>query len=92
MAICDLCDNEMNSGESCVEHTILLETGEEIDSPRHNESGSLSVDMSVDSDQCPDCGVEVGGIHHPRCDWARIPDTGEQALMHSTHWPAEETA
>ncbi len=29
---------------------------------------------------CPDCGVEIGKIHQPRCDIARCLNTGLQRL------------
>ena len=80
----------MNSGESCVQHTVLLETGEIIEVPKHDSEGSLNVDLESESDQCPDCGVARGGTHHPHCDWARIPSSQKQILIQAVEWPYQE--
>jgi hypothetical protein len=29
---------------------------------------------------CPDCGVALGGKHHPGCDWERCPRCGQQLI------------
>lgn len=90
MAVCGFCDNEMNSGESCVEHEIVTVDWQNndrinvIDSPHHNARGSLVV-----NGQCDDCGVEPSGIHHPLCDNARNPD-GSQILIDSVEYRTDE--
>lgn len=85
MAKCETCGREMLSAEGCVEHNVLLDNGEVIDAPRHDEDGS----MFGTGDRCGDCGAEPGGVHHSHCDTAQDP-SGTQILIQSVaYWDPE---
>jgi len=88
MTNCKMCGTSMIIENGCIEHKILLSNGDVITSPKHDSSGSLS----LDHDECPDCAAEQDEYHHPHCDWARKPD-GSQILIDAiTYWnPETET-
>lgn len=66
MAICDLCNNEMTTGASCVVDTLHLE-GRAYPLEPHRGRRDAS------SRPCGDCGVAQGGLHHLGCDLQRCP-------------------
>lgn len=92
MGVCGFCGNEMQSGEGCIEHEVVVTRWQNdgridvIDSPRHDSQGSLVVNGF-----CGDCGVEIGEIHHPHCDNARRPD-GTQLLIDSVEYRTDDQA
>ncbi|MDX6515421.1 MAG: hypothetical protein QOH73_1087, partial [Gaiellaceae bacterium] len=36
--------------------------------------------LRLDGDSCNDCGVDLGGLHHPGCDVERCPRCGDQQI------------
>jgi hypothetical protein len=80
-----MCGSEMNEAKGCINHKVLLTNGDVIDSPRHDVGGSIDASKN----RCHDCGAKPGGIHHPRCDWARVAGQ-EQLLSNSVvYWNPE---
>lgn len=65
MAICKYCGKDMLSSDSCVLIPIKhnkknydpLKFGEDCKEGWANKIG-----------KCPDCGIKLGGYHHPGCD------------------------
>lgn len=72
MGVCRYCNKEMLSGGSCLDSGIEFPDGVTLAPIRH--------DKDEDFPQCPDCGVDTGGIHHPGCDWEKCPKCGEQLI------------
>jgi|tagenome__1003787_1003787.scaffolds.fasta_scaffold19421121_2 hypothetical protein len=60
--------------ESCTADLLILSR---LRVPFGEESRSWVED---EFDRCHDCGVEVGGLHHARCDVEECPKCGGQRL------------
>ena len=75
MAICKYCKKEMTIANSC----IKVKVGKY--NPIRYGDEDRGEDYIVDGDdRCHDCGILVGGYHHPGCDWEECPSCGGQAL------------
>ncbi len=68
MAICSWCDQEMTTAETCSVRT-WHQRGTAFSADVHRRRRGRC-DMG---DRCGDCGVAVGGAHHPGCDLAVCP-------------------
>jgi hypothetical protein len=79
----------MNDAESCTKNVILYPAesigdggGWELAIPYGEETRWDEIDDG-DYDlpeRCHDCGVKLGGFHHPGCDIEESPRTGHQLL------------
>lgn len=75
MAVCNWCGSEMTTGRSCVV-AAMHRDGRRLDLPPFgHEPGRRS-----SAARCGDCGVAVGGWHHPGCDLQQCPSCGDQLL------------
>jgi len=71
-ARCKGCGKLMNTGSGCTVKQI--EIGDKSYERRKYEDPDPN-------HPCHDCGVTVGQLHHPGCDWERCPKCGGQAIM-----------
>jgi hypothetical protein len=107
MAECGFCGREMREADSCTKNAIVVPLPRSEDSPvSPNHIGAIWAaipfgeedatdldEVPADADfRCHDCGVAVGGYHHPGCDWERNPADGhgpDQLLSFVLQRPAE---
>jgi hypothetical protein len=76
MAVCDLCQLEMQGDDvTCVANAVLTDTGvfQPIEFGRERVRGWKSA-------RCGDCGVRRGGFHHRGCDMEECPRCYGQLL------------
>ncbi|MDQ2648836.1 MAG: hypothetical protein M3Z03_04725, partial [Actinomycetota bacterium] len=85
MAVCDLCNNDMTTGASCVVDTIHREDMAWRLAPFDPASGFARPDGS-----CGDCGVGPGGHHHVGCDVQRCPYCFGQLISCTCEWTDED--
>ena len=74
MAVCNVCNQEMLSGSSCVAEYVFC---------NHKKYLRLRYGQETWVDRrkpCPDCGVLRGGLHHWGCDIEQCPDCGGQMI------------
>src|SRR3954452_24346697 len=68
MATCKWCQQEMMTATTCTGNRPIVVDGKSY-SPVPAE------------EDCGDCGVSAGGLHHPGCDIESCPCCGEQRLF-----------
>jgi hypothetical protein len=68
MAVCPSCRREMLAAPSCTPRLNVVRYGDERYLPADRP------------ERCRDCGVSVGGVHHPRCCMEECGRCGGQLL------------
>lgn len=84
MAICKLCQQEMNEAAGCTQ-TLLVYLGRSFERIHFGRETSFTeiwkiMTGGVPPARCPDCGAAQGGYHHPPCDQEECPICGNQLL------------
>jgi hypothetical protein len=76
MAICKHCNQEMETAASCIGGSWSLE-GKEYAAVPYGQEGSFTT-LGRLPQRCDDCGVTLGGTHHPGCRIEACPRCGRQ--------------
>lgn len=63
-AICEVCNRTMHTGSSCL--PIPINDG--VGRITHGNEAEWQQHGVKPGERCNDCGVEIGGVHHPGCD------------------------
>jgi hypothetical protein len=74
MAICKTCQREMTSVMTitCKVEPVTFPDGAELPQVPFNEP--------LGRGRCHDCGIALGGVHHPGCDAERCPKCDGQLI------------
>jgi hypothetical protein len=75
VAICEICELEMNTAVGCLPAPAFVE-GREIPRIRYGEERRDRQRRP----RCGDCGVGLHGFHHPGCDLEPCANCGRQRL------------
>lgn len=75
--MCEACGQEMTTAQSCNVTTLGIEGTEYRLIPYGEET---RFGQSPSEPRCHDCGVAIGGFHHPGCDMAECPRCHGQLL------------
>jgi hypothetical protein len=73
MAICKVCDREMQKADGCIATVSVFDDGKWVKAVPYQ--GGWGPDG-----RCHDCNCKVGHYHHIGCDVERCPVCGRQAI------------
>lgn len=79
-ATCKYCGKQMLDPQtrSCVVQAVAFPDGSTLPAVRY-ENETVSIERRP-FHRCHDCGVALGGFHHPGCDMERCPRCGGQLI------------
>lgn len=94
MAECPFCNREMLEAESCSKNRIVYHERDPnlrtvVAPVAYGDETRYGASFPDVGERCHDCGVEVGGIHHPGCDVEESPLSGAQLLGEVISLPAD---
>ncbi len=72
MALCEVCGQEMNTAQSCEVTTVEID-GTEYDLIPYGQEIRFDPCPTAPDPRCHNCGVIIGGFHHPGCDMTECP-------------------
>jgi len=78
MAICAHCDRDMQTADTCIGGPWTLEGKIYAAVPYGQEGGFTTLGRLAQ--RCHDCGVTLGGVHHPGCRVEACPRCGGRLL------------
>ena len=78
MATCAHCGREMETADSCIGGPWTLE-GKQYAPVPYGQEGSFTT-LGRLARRCDDCGVTLGGFHHPGCRIEACPRCGRQLV------------
>jgi hypothetical protein len=74
---CKTCGADKRTTSSCIDRTVFVD-GVEYSPVRWGHEKWFDSKSEQDCDSCVVCGVSVGGVHHPVCDFEACPKCGQQ--------------
>ena len=84
-AKCDRCDQPMTKGATCTGGVYDMPNGETVKRVPYLDSNPSGTHLT-----CHDCGVRLGGYHHPGCDAERCGKCGGQAIACPCNYTEDE--
>jgi hypothetical protein len=78
MAICQHCRSEMETADTCIGGPWTLE-GRQYSPVPYGQEGAFT-SLGKMAERCDDCGVLLGGYHHPGCRIEACPRCRKQLL------------
>ncbi len=84
MAVCEYCHHEMQTHHSCLWEAVRIKRQPYLRLRYGEETryGSKQPGYWRDyGENCPDCAVVVGGLHHVGCDWEQCPRCQSQFIV-----------
>ena len=93
MAICKVCQREMNEADGCIVEPIRTEDGLLNPIPFGSELDPIQSTTRKNGTprRCDDCGATPGNHHHPGCDIEECPRCHGQLLSCDCVVEEEET-
>jgi hypothetical protein len=86
LAVCPYCERDMSRSNACTVHELVIgaETYSRLRFGEERRGGGLWYDSL--GDNCHDCNVAVGQLHHLDCDVEECPHCRDQLLACELGW------
>ena len=89
MAVCRNCHEEMKEHRSCCWPVVIIKRKSypRLRYGKETRYGTRLPDYwTAYGENCPDCSVVLGGLHHVGCDWEQCPRCGGQFIGCDCGW------